>query len=279
MKLHVEPKPSKARATDVLQTPEPEKQDWDFDVMRDVPAKVWDWADKMIEKLIERPSTYELFARHLCRLAAVNPELKTKLRNSPQLRDTILEFFKTDWGKLDSTQVDPVFDLAEFLLIFPEFRDQQIDTEVKFEEMMQAVRYFVDAVDTNYWYALAKLIILFPEKQSEILAYAQEIKSDILPVPPPQLGKPLGYVMELSAGARLLFPGDTQQILETVQPHWKTLLRSIQHDDPGDNILPVFQAVVLSAESATITPDGNLKVVPRPKQLQKRRELPVRPTA
>lgn len=273
---------SKARAMDVLQTPEPERQDWDFDVMRDVPARVWDWADKMMEKLITNPSTYELFARDLCRLAAVNPELRLKLRNSPELRKVILNFFKTHWEETGSQSLDSIHYLADFLLTFPEFRDLRTDIEVKFKETIKEIRSCIEFMDANYSQVLVKMLMLFPEKQSEILMYAQGIKQELLrssDYEPSEFAKGNVYSMELSASARLLFPEKTPKILKVVQPHWKAVLRPIQQDDPNERSpAMIFPAFILSAESATITPEGNLHVVPRPKQIQKRPELPVRPT-
>lgn len=278
MKLRTEAKSRqpKPKASDVLEIPHPEREDFDFDVMRDVPVRVWDNAHDLMERLIQKPSDYEHLARGLCRLAAVNPALKMKLRNSPELRKVILEFFKTDWGAIGFDHLDLAYDLADFLLIFPEFRNQQTNKEVKFGQMMQAIRRFVKTVDVNHWDTLVKMLTLFPEKQSEILAYAQEIKQSIWSRSVQQPAQFFEYSIERSAYARLLFPEETPQILGIVQPQWKEVLHSIQHDDTGDHLLPIFGAVILSAAEATITPAGDLRVVPRPPQMPKGRELPPR---
>lgn len=272
------------RAVEVLSIPENQAQALDFDLNRDVLLEVWGKVEERINHFLQDPEKRFEGARGLCLLAIVNPKVADQLRRSATFKTAVIKLFKLFQPIIRSYGVEYLKFLADSLEVFPELRDARGQSTVRAKDLIADARLSFDNLAFPYWDGLVYTLRLYPEQREEILALAQEVKSDIKDIYLNR-GHDLNHEGSLEGAAEylasglLLYPEEADYIRKEARGLWDNLLKATRTPDNPYLEECIFSATILSAEEAVIADDGSLRITLRAAQIAKRPGLPERSVA
>lgn len=295
MKLQREPRPILHKGKDFLEVAEADRQEVEFDLIRDVPPRIWQGSPEQIAAFPLDLYVDILRVTPTAALAELRPEVGQLLKEDPRVEETIKRWAKNVWPSILGSQGSRpnqhrLNEAAALLSVFPELRSElprPTNDQVRLM-LRQAVKPGADLGNPNFIFKdgaryFINLLKMFPERRMEFRSVLDnsEFKTKFESALQEQLERKEFDMTKFFylAQATILYPSDADRYKALAKPYWPSVKKLIR--DQAKGLLDpdmIWAAAVLSAESAQINAQGNLELIQHSK-LEQITPLPERPVA
>lgn len=251
-------KPERVRASEVLVELSPAVE---FDIDRDVPAEFWEEVEGCIQRFIEDPIMNSDDGPVVCRLAAVVPTFRQRLRQNDEFKQAVQTAVTTyDQGRESLQHITT----SELLEVFPEFKLNSLYTAGKLRAELDRLEIAMNQTGREQEFLrYAPLLQLFPEHQVEIKSSLSKVSGNIWTYLENERGEyEATGLAHILATAQLLFPEQKSKLQAWVRPYHKELLREIKGKWIGESASTIKNLTILCSEEAVIATDGSLQITP-----------------